>query len=221
MNKKILYFILFSVLNVILCTKVIAQEQNESEAFRLVVFGDSLSAGYHLSEGKGYIPQLQKTLNEDGLDNVKVINAAISGNTTSDGLNRINDVLAKQPHAVILELGANDLLQKQNLQETAQNLDKIISTFLDRDIPVMLIGIKIPLTTNINDREMLSKIYKDLAKKYNLVFYPHFLQDVLKETLGMYNFDYMQDDGVHPNEEGVKIMVQKTYPIVKNFLMNI
>ena len=198
-----------------------AQETQEYETFRLVVFGDSLSAGYRLSEGKGYIPQLQKTLKEDGLDNVEVINASVLGDTTEDGLRRIDKVLEQNPHAVIIQLGANDLLQKNDLNRTAITLNKIISTFLEKNIPVMLIGIKIPMGIDIKDREKMSKIYRDLSKMHNLIFYPHFLEGVLKETFGVYNFDYLQNDGIHPNEEGVQIMVKKTYPTIKKFLMSI
>ena len=198
-----------------------AQETQGYETFRLMIFGDSLSAGYRLPKDKGYVPQLQKMLIENGLDNVEVINASISGDTTADGLERIDQALQQKPHAVIIQLGANDLMQKRDLNQTAADLNKIISTFLDNDIPVMLIGIKFSMGIDINDREKLIKIYKDLAKMHKLTLYPHFLEDVLTETFGVYNFDYMQNDGIHPNEEGVQIMVKKTYPVIKKFLMGI
>lgn len=214
-----------SLLSIVLFTCGIctakAQETQGYETFRLLIFGDSLSAGYRLEKDKGYIPQLQKALQEDGLDNVEVINASVSGDTTEDALRRIDKVLEQKPHAVVVQLGANDLLQKNDLNRTAINLNKIISTFLDKNIPVMLIGINIPIGIDINDRERMTKTYKDLAKMHNLIFYPHFLEGVLKETFGVYNFDYMQDDGAHPNEEGVQIMVKKTYPTIKKFLMRI
>lgn len=221
MIKKLFVSLLMFALFSSFVSTLKAQETQGYETFKLMVFGDSLSSGYRLPTDKGYIPQLQKALKEDGLDNVEVVNASVPGDTTSDGLRRIEKALAQKPHAVIVELGANDLLQKKDLNRTAIDLNKIILAFLDKDIPVMLIGINLPLGIDINDREKLSKIYKDLSKKHNLILYPHFLEGVLTETFGVYNFDYMQDDGAHPNEEGVQIMVKKTYPTIKKFLMSI
>lgn len=219
--------------NLLLCAAVVvcsvflvwqqtfAQEEDDDTSFRLMVFGDSLSSGYRLKENEGYTAQLQNILIDNGLDNVKVINAAVAGNTTADGLARLDDALAQHPHAVILELGANDLLKDLSIAQAEKNLSTIIETFQANDVPVMLIGIQLPLILDLKGREQLNKVYKDLAKKYNLTLYPHFLDGVLIKRLGIYDLKYMQEDTVHPTAEGVQIMVQKTFPVIKKFLMSL
>lgn len=198
----------------------VANAQNDN-SFHLVVFGDSLFSGYRLPEGTGFVPVLQKKLTSVGLNNISVINAAVAGNTTLDGLKRIDDVLALNPHAVILELGINDVLNSVNFKESEKNLDKIIKTFKDKNIPVMLVGMRAPFLTDQKSREDFIGMYKRMAKKYKLVFYPYILEGVLVEKFGIYDLKYMQDDGAHPNEEGVKIMVEKFYPSLYKFLSNL
>ncbi len=202
---------------VLLCVKpCLAQE----EAFRLVVFGDSLSAGYKLKAEDSFYSQLQKKLIENGYDNVKVINASVAGDTTQRGLNRIDKTLALKPHAVILELGINDALQGVTLKTTQENLQKIIEKFLNKNIPVMLVGMMAPPQASYEGRTSFSNMYKELSDKYNLVLYPFFMEGVIKQTFGVYDMTYLQDDGAHPNAEGVKIMVKNIFPTVENFLLN-
>ena len=207
------------ILAFILFTRV-ANAQNDN-SFHLVVFGDSLFSGYRLAEGAGFVPVLQKKLVSVGLDNISVINAAVAGSTTLDGLNRIDNVLALNPHAVILELGINDVFNSVNFKESEKNLDKIIKTFKDKDIPVMLVGMRAPFLTDQKSREDFIAMYKRMAKKYKLAFYPYILEGVLIENFGIYDLRYMQDDGAHPNEEGVKVMVEKFYPSLYKFLSNL
>lgn len=196
----------------------IAQEDDEDGSFRLVVLGDSLASGYLLPKEESFIARLQTALQAQGLDNIKVISSAIAGSTTQDGVNRLQNVLDEHPHAVLLELGANDLLKSIDSATTRKNLEELITTFQQNDIPVMLIGINIPLLIDVKRRQDAAQMYTDLAKKYKLVLYPNFLQDVLIERFGTYDLKYMQSDSVHPTAEGVNVMVKKITPVIVKFL---
>ena len=201
-----------------LLTTVKAQDDN---SFHLVVFGDSLSSGYLLPAGKGFIPVLQQRLIEHGLDNISVIDAAQAGDTTADALNRIEDVFALDPHAVIVEFGINDVLNSIDFSLSEKNLDQILQELKKRNIPVFLIGMRAPFLTDQKNREDFIGMYKRMAKKHKVAFYPYFLNGVLIEKLGIYDLKYMQDDGSHPNEQGVQIMVDKILPALEKFLNNI
>ena len=123
--KKILY--LLTALACFLMTNIpTLHAQEEEESFRLMVFGDSLSAGYRLQPQEAFYSRLEDALNAKGYDNVKVINASISGNTTAQGLARVDKAIEQKPHAVLLELGINDVLQGLSLQKAEENLEQII-----------------------------------------------------------------------------------------------
>ena len=139
---------------------------NEDGSFHLVVFGDSLSNGYSLPQEKGFTAVLQETLHQKGFDNISVLNASVSGDTTANGLSRIDEVLDLSPHAVILELGINDVLNGVNFKESEANLDKILQIFQQHEIPVLLIGMRAPFLTNQINREEFIGMYKRMAKKY-------------------------------------------------------
>lgn len=224
MSKK-LFSIGYCLLAIVIITFVswfaissIAQEDDEDGSFRLVVLGDSLASGYLLPKEESFIARLQTALQAQGLDNIKVISSAIAGSTTQDGVNRLQSVLDEHPHAVLLELGANDLLKGIDSATTRKNLEELITTFQQNDIPVMLIGINIPLLIDVKRRQDAAQMYTDLAKKYKLVLYPNFLQDVLIERFGTYDLKYMQSDSVHPTAEGVNVMVKKITPVIVKFL---
>ena len=219
MKKIILIFVLIFAFCFTMLPK--ANAQDEIEEFRLVFLGDSLATGYGLQQGEGYIDILQSIFKKDGLDNISLINAAVAGNKTSDALAIMDSILAQQPHAAIIELGINDALNDVDPKQIRLNLETIVRSFLRHNIPVMLIGVRPPLVSDIHDREVLTKIYKELSKKYKLTLYPHFLESVLIERLGTYDFKYIQNDTLHPNAEGVRIIVKKTYPVIKKFLMSL
>ena len=213
--KRLFKFFVLLFMHILIVNPVLAEEDG---SFHLVVFGDSLSSGYHIPEGKGFIPVLQERLTTKGFDNVSVLNAAVAGDTTADGLKRIDQVMKLTPHAVILELGINDVINSIDFKQSEENLDKIIQQFKENNIPVLLVGMRAPFLTDQKSREEFIGMYKRMAKKHKLVFYPYFLEGVLIDTLGIYDLKYMQDDGSHPNEQGVKIMVDKFMPTLYKFL---
>ena len=167
---------------------------------KVVLFGDSLMAGYGLNKEDHLSTVLQKNLNNNGLD-VRIINASVSGDTTAGGLNRINWTLSeKNIDILVLGLGANDMLRGIKPNETKENLEKIIKIIIDKNIKIILAGMIAPESHGKEYRDKFNKIYSDLSDKYSLIFLPFLLEGVaLKPELNL-------EDGMHPNPKGVQII---------------
>ena len=167
---------------------------------KVVLFGDSLMAGYGLNKEDHLSTVLQKNLNNNGL-NVRIINASVSGDTTAGGLNRINWTLSeKNIDILVLGLGANDMLRGIKPKETKENLEKIIKIIIDKNIKIILAGMIAPESHGKEYRDKFNKIYFDLSDKYSLTFLPFLLEGVaLKPELNL-------EDGMHPNPKGVQII---------------
>lgn len=182
----------------------------------LLVLGDSLSAAYGIEVEKGWVNLLQQELKENtNYADVEIVNASISGETTSGGKQRFNHLVKQhEPSWVILELGANDALRGQNLQATQRNLESIIQVCANvtPQCHVMLLGIRLPTNYGPAYDKFLQKIYRDLAQKYNLLFDPFFLEPVALDS------DYMQSDGLHPNALAQPIILQRLLPKVLDLL---
>ena len=177
------------------------------DQINIVAFGDSLTAGYQLPGDQSFPSQLERELKASGY-NVKVSNSGSSGDTTSGGLARLDWSVAPGTDIVILELGANDVLRGITPDVTRKNLEKIISKLVGRGIRVLLAGMKPPTSYGPEYERQFGKIYSDLARKYNLVLYPFFLEGVaLKPELNL-------SDGLHPNAKGVLIIVKNILPSV-------
>ena len=178
---------------------------------KIVLYGDSLMAGYGLDQKHHLATILEKNLNLKGMD-VKVINASVSGDTSAGGLNRINWILSEQKFDLfILGLGANDMLRGISPEETEKNLEKIIENVLDKNITLILAGMIAPTTHGAEYKNKFDIIYKNLSTKYNLKLVPFLLEGVaLDPTLN-------QQDGIHPNKEGT-IKVSET---IKKSIINI
>jgi len=167
---------------------------------KIVLYGDSLMAGYGLDQKHHLATILEKNLNLKGID-VKVINASVSGDTSAGGLNRINWILSEQKFDLfILGLGANDMLRGISPEETEKNLEKIIENVLDKNITLILAGMIAPTTHGAEYKNKFDIIYKNLSTKYNLKLVPFLLEGVAL------NPDLNLDDGMHPNEKGVVIV---------------
>jgi acyl-CoA thioesterase I len=178
---------------------------------KLVVLGDSLSAGYKLPRGSGFPEQLQVRLNKTGYQ-IRISNAGVSGDTTAGGLARLGWSVPKGTDAVIVELGANDALRGVNPKQTYKNLDALIGKLKARNIKVLLAGMEAPRNLGSHYVKSFGKIYPDLAKKHNVSLYPFFLKGVaLQRSL-------LLRDGLHPNEQGVAIMVKNIMPHVERLL---
>ena len=166
----------------------------------IILFGDSLMAGYGLPQEKHLAIILQKNLNDSGF-NVEVIDGSVSGSTSAGGLNRSEWSLS-QPDIdlMILGLGANDMLRGITPIETKKNLEKIIQVAKLKNIEIILAGMIAPTTHGFSYKKKFDNIYPNLAKKYDLNLIPFLLEGVaLKPELN-------QDDGIHPNEKGTLIV---------------
>lgn len=180
---------------------------------RVVVLGDSLTAGYGLQRGEDFVSQLQAALIADGL-NVKIDNAGVSGDTSAGGKARLDWAVAGEPkpRLVLVALGGNDLLRGLDPEVTRANLDYILKELKARNLPALLIGMKSPTNLGPFFQRKFDKIYPDLADEYDVELYPFFLEDVAMKP------DLNQADGIHPNVAGVGVMVKNILPLVKDAL---
>lgn len=180
----------------------------------ILAFGDSLTAGYGLGPAEGFVPRLEARLRADGLD-VKVHNAGVSGDTTTGGKARLAWVLAAlkaKPDLVILELGANDALRGIDPKLTRANLDAMLADLKRRNIRVLLAGMMAPRNLGQDYARTFDPIYPTLAKAHGVALYPFFLDGVAA------NPKLNQADGMHPNPQGVTVIVGKLAPVVKQAL---
>jgi acyl-CoA thioesterase-1 len=179
---------------------------------KIVAFGDSLTAGFGLTENESYTYLLQQKLDADGYD-YEVINAGVSGDTSTGGLERIDWVLGMDNVKIlVLELGANDLLRGIPVATMRSNLDKIISKAQARGIKVLLCGMLAPPTMGAQYQRDFVAAFPDLANEHKTTFVPFILENIaLKKELN-------QADGIHPNAEGEKIMTDNVYKELKKML---
>lgn len=182
-----------------------------ARTLQLVGLGDSLMAGYQLPPGDGFPAKLQAALKAKGVD-IVVADAGVSGDTTSGGLSRVDWSVPDGTDGVILELGANDALRGIPPEDTEKNLDTIIAGLQARKIPVLLAGMLAPPNMGGDYAAKFNPIYQRLADKYKLVLYPFFLDGVAAQA------KLQLEDGMHPNPEGVDVMVQRFEPTVQKFI---
>ena len=180
-----------------------------AETLRLVALGDSLTHGYGLAQDEGFVPQLQRWLEGQGAD-VEVVNMGVSGDTTTGGRARLDWALADGADAVILELGGNDLLRGTDPATSRANLDAMLDELAAREIPVLLAGIEAPLNYGPDFKAAFDGMYAELAEEHGAILYPSFLEGVGPAL--------MQPDGIHPNAEGVAVIVEAIGPKVLDLL---
>lgn len=183
-----------------------------AESTTILAIGDSLTAGYGLEDRHAFPSQLEARLVEEGYD-VAVRNAGVSGDTTAMGLARLDWVLGGgEADLVILELGANDALRGQPPRAARENLSRIIEGIREKGIPILFTGMMAPRNMGPDYVEAFDAIYPDLAEKYDLTFYPFFMEGVID------NPELVQDDGLHPTAEGVAVIVDNILPLVTSMI---
>ena len=196
---------------------VSAQSTPASEAkandkpIKMVVLGDSLSAGLGLPAASAFPARLQKALKDRGID-VDMINAGVSGDTSSGGRDRLDWSIPEGTQAVIVELGANDALRGIDPKITRAALTDIVSRLKGRGIAVMLCGMLAPPNYGSDYADRFNTIYPDLAKAFDVPLYPFFLAGVAADA------KLNQADGIHPTAAGVDIIVNNMLPTVETFL---
>ncbi|MEO0822540.1 MAG: arylesterase [Pseudomonadota bacterium] len=177
------------------------------EPLRLVAIGDSLTAGYGLEQGTGFVPQLDAWLDGEGLAEVVVVNMGVSGDTTAGGKARLDWALADGADAVMIALGGNDLLRGIPPETSKANLADMLERLSARDLPVLLVGMEAPLNYGPDYKEAFDGMYPALAERYDTLLHPSFFEGLASGETGA-NQDLFQNDGIHPNAEGVGLMVE-------------
>jgi acyl-CoA thioesterase I len=176
----------------------------------ILAFGDSLYAGYGLKSGESMPAYVELLLRRQGI-NAKVVNAGVSGDTTSAGRNRLRftlDSLQRKPDLVLLGLGGNDVLRQIPVAETRANLVAMLDELQRRDIPVVLTGMRAPPNLGPDYAGPFDAIYPDLARRYDAALDPFVLAGVIGDRR------LMLPDGVHPNAKGIDVMATRIAPIV-------
>ena len=204
-------FLIFCVF--ILGSSLIAVTGHARE-LKLLAFGDSLAAGYGLPKKDGFSDQLEATLNHAGI-RLKVINAGVSGDTSAGGLSRIDWALGANPDAILLELGANDSLRGIDPAITKMNLQKILTKLQKIGTPILFVGMIAPPNMGKEYGLEFEKVYLELAEANEVIFYRFFLEGVAGVP------ELNQEDGIHPNKEGVLKIVKKIAPFVIELLKRV
>ena len=187
----------------------------------VVALGDSLTAGYGLSRAQGFVPVLQAWLAAHGKD-ATIVNAGVSGDTTAGGVSRLDWSLTGEVDAMIVNLGGNDMLRGLDPAVTRANLAKILDAAKARGLPVLLVGLQAPTNFGPDFKTRFDAIYPGLARTYGTVFVPdYFLPIAPKGARTGLLGAYMQPDGIHPNAEGVKRIVDAVGPKVLDLLARV
>jgi acyl-CoA thioesterase-1 len=182
-----------------------------AKTIKLVALGDSLTAGYGVAPGLAFPDVLEKALRAKGYD-VKVVNAGVSGETSGDGLARYDWSVPPDADALIVELGANDMLRGLPVANARRSLSAILAKAAAAHLPTLLTGMKAAPNLGLDYRAAFDRIYPDLAVQYGVALYPFFLDGVAADP------KLNQPDGLHPTPEGVKVIVGRMLPAVEALL---
>ncbi len=178
---------------------------------KIVALGDSLTAGYGLAASEAFPAKLEKALRARGVA-VEVANAGVSGDTTSGGLARLDWAVPDGTDAVIVELGANDMLQGKDPKLARRSLEQILQRLADRRITVLLAGMRAAPNMGVDYAREFEAIYPELAAKFDVLFYPFFLDGIASESR------LNQRDGLHPTNAGVDAIVSRILPKVEELV---
>lgn len=186
----------------------------QGEPLRIVALGDSLTAGYGLPQEAAFPVVLERALKAKGYK-VEIVNAGVSGDTASGGLERLDWSVPDGIDGVIVELGANDMLRGTDPAVTKRAIETIVERLKERGIPVMLAGMYASRNLGQSYTEKFDAIYREIAEKHGLVLYPFFLDGVAGErSLNL-------QDGIHPTAKGIEIIVERILPTVESFLATV
>ena len=188
-----------------------------AEPITLVAFGDSLTQGYGLPTEDGFVPQLQAWLAAAGED-VVVVNAGVSGDTTAGGASRIDWTLTPDVDAVIVNLGGNDMLRGIDPAESKRNLDKVLSAAETRKLPVLLVSLRAPGNYGAEFKAAFDAMYGELAVKYDDLLADNYFIPLIDQSSRLLDPRLMQADGIHPNAAGVAAAVESLGPQVRELL---
>ena len=204
---------------VLICFAFILGSAARAEEVVIAALGDSLTQGYGLPAEEGFVPQLQGWLDAEGVE-AKILNAGVSGDTTAGGLARVDWTLTPEVDAMIVTLGGNDLLRGLDPAQARGNMDGILSAAKKAEVEVLLVGMSAPGNYGAGYKADFEGLYPDLAEAYGTLFYPDFFTGLLAEEKNAASARsetvqrYFQGDGIHPNAEGVALIVEDIGPAV-------
>jgi len=178
---------------------------------RLAVLGDSLAAGYGVTLEDAFPARLERALAAEGIA-CEVLNAGVSGDTSAGGLGRIDWVLGDDPTHLLVELGGNDALRAIPVDTLESNLAGIIERAQEEGVSVKLAGMLAPPNLGARYTDAFAAVYAELARRYEVPLYPFFLDGAIEDPA------LMQPDGIHPNAEGVAVIVERILPYVVAWL---
>jgi acyl-CoA thioesterase-1 len=184
-----------------------------ADTFKISFLGDSLTAGLGLLTDQSYPSDIGRLFTESGYNEVEIVNAGVSGDTTAGGLRRLDDATAGV-RILVVALGGNDALRGLSPAQTRENLDKIIKGAQAKSVQVVLVGMLAPPNLGPDYRDAFSKAFTDLAREYKktMMYVPFLLEGVAG------NPALNQDDGIHPTAEGAKVIADHLYPILRNLV---
>jgi acyl-CoA thioesterase-1 len=186
----------------------------EVERLRIVVLGDSLAAGLGLPENEAFPAVVEQMLRERGHD-VEVLNAGVSGDTSAGGLSRIDWVLKTRPEVLIVELGANDALRGQPLDNTDSNLRAIIARGRESGARVVLLGMDVPTNYGPDYAGAFAEMYETIARDEEIALVPGFVRELATDPA------LMQPDGLHPTAEGQRLLAERLFPYLDELVRGI
>jgi len=193
----------------------------QADPVRITALGDSLTAGYGLAQGQGLVPRLEAWLRARGHD-VSVANAGVSGDTTSGGLLRLDWTLADRPDAMIVALGGNDLLRGIDPALSRANLATILDRLTAEGIPALLVGLPAPGNYGPEFQQAFDAMYPDLAQAHDALLVPDLLAPIqARVDAGQPATALMQADMIHPNPDGVALVVEGLGPAVEALIARV
>jgi acyl-CoA thioesterase-1 len=190
-----------------------------AEPVVIAALGDSLTQGYGLSRENGFVPQLETWLHDKGED-VRLLNAGVSGDTTAGGLSRAAWTLTSEVDALILTLGGNDLLRGIDPATSLTNMDGILQIATEQALPVLIVGLIAPGNYGPEYKAAFDAIYRDLSHKYGTLLYENFFATLIKTgNVKKLDYQFMQRDHIHPNALGVAKVINDIGPVVRKLIM--
>ncbi|WP_424939137.1 arylesterase [Aliiroseovarius sp. S253] len=190
----------------------------QAETTTILALGDSLTAGYGLPQGEGFVPQLEAALIGQGFD-VHVVNAGVSGDTSAGGAARLGWILTDDIDVALVALGGNDMLRGISPEETQRNLATILTELNDKGIPTLLIGVLASSNFGEGYRAEFESVYPNLAQDFSVNLFPNFLEGIAQAgSFSEAQRLYLQADGLHPNQKGVSLIVDKITPSVVSLM---
>ncbi len=185
-----------------------------ADTVTIAALGDSLTQGYGLPPDQGLVPQLQRWLDAEGTDAV-IVNSGVSGDTTQGGLARVAWTLTEETDALIVALGANDMLRGIEPSVARANLEGILSVAKDAEIPVLLVGFTATGNFGPEYKDEFDAMFSDLAREFGVLFLDRFFEPIAHaQDDGWLRMDLLQSDGLHPNTDGVALIVERLGPKV-------